>query len=575
LAYKIKIQILLKKKNLMNVSQLTILIFSIILLTNASCQTTRNERDPTVEANQWEEITLVLNSEKNYRNAYTDVEVYAVFSHPDHPDIRRPAFWDGQNFWKIRFASPVSSGTWTWESFCSDNENKGLHGIKGELKASTYNGDNQLITNGFLKMSEGKRNVVHANGSPFFLIGDTPWALPWRATVENAEIYARDRMEKGFNSALLMSFCPDTEAEGPDERAKENGFARAFRDIESGHINEPIIDYFQKLDEISKVLIDHHIVPVYQPIFHGYGWKGKKVLGWNTVPEEYERYMKYLIARYGASPAIWLVGGDGDGRSAGIREAGIITEEWDAYQQPTGIHYNPFDEFSESHPERFPHMNKTYQDELWLDFQWCQTGHGGKHLFHKVAKMYNNLPVKAVANGEPTYEGIRDPENGAGWWQGHEAWGQLMNGGTMGVVYGAGGLWQWKITAEEEGWPEWANSNNSWKDALRLEGSKYVGFMSKAIQGLDITDIEKKHELAEGKLCLAKINKTYISYLPEGGTITINSLKSGLPYEWFNPKSSEITSGGKVEGQKQKFEAPDHNPWVLIVGERIHQRPEL
>ncbi|MCC5930155.1 MAG: DUF4038 domain-containing protein [Cyclobacteriaceae bacterium] len=541
-------------------------LFITALIVTGAC--TRGTEKDAVVAEQWSEISIELLSEMDYANPYTDVEVYALFTHESHGKIRRPAFWDGGNSWKVRFASPVSEGSWQWESFSSEASDKGLHGRKGKLESAAYSGDNHLIANGLLRMSPGKRNAVHANGKPFFVIGDTPWALPWRATHEDVKVYAADRQSKGFNAALLMSFCPDTEAQGPDARATLQGFARAFEDIEEGHINKPVISYFQYFDQLVDVLIAHGIVPVYQPIFHGYGWKGLKVLGWDTQPEEYERYMKYLIARYGARPAFWLVGGDGDGRSAGIMEAGKITQQWDDYQQPTGIHYNPFDTPSEGHPNRYPHENKTYQDETWLDFQWCQTGHGGEHQFYKVEKMYDNLPVKAVANGEPTYEGIRDPENGAGWWQGHEAWGQFTSGGTMGVVYGAGGIWQWKISAEEEGWPAWANSEISWRDALHLEGSTYVGYMKEALHGLDIKDIEKRHDLAGGKLCLAKAGKTYLVYLPEGGEVQLQDLVNGLPFVWFNPKTAEFTEKGSVGASSQTFTAPDKAPWVLIIGSR-------
>ena len=56
------------------------------------------------------------------------------------------------------------------------------------------------------------------------------------------------------------------------------------------------------------------------------------------------------------------------------------------------------------------HYNRSYQDEPWLDFQWAQTGHDGLHLYHKVERMYDNKPVKACLNGEPTLvlRAIRD-----------------------------------------------------------------------------------------------------------------------------------------------------------------------
>ncbi|MCB0229540.1 MAG: DUF4038 domain-containing protein, partial [Anaerolineae bacterium] len=41
------------------------------------------------------------------------------------------------------------------------------------------------------------------------LAGDTAWALPWRATVEQCRIYAADRQAKGFSATRLMTVQPD------------------------------------------------------------------------------------------------------------------------------------------------------------------------------------------------------------------------------------------------------------------------------------------------------------------------------------------------------------------------------
>lgn len=528
-----------------------------------------NLSDPSVRAPQWEQITLEVLSAKTYQNPYTDVSVYAVFSHSGYGQIRRPAFWDGEDSWKIRFASPVSTGRWTWETFCSNPSDEGLHGQTGSLRAVRYRGNNPLIKRGLLGMSEGGRNVVHADGSPFFVVGDTPWALLWRATYEDALVYAGDRQQKGFNAALLMSFCPDRRAEGPDARATDQGFARAFEDIAEGHINEMIVSYFQYTDSLISILIDHGIVPVYQPIFHGFGWKGQGSLGNHVAAEEYERYMIYLIARYGARPAFWLVCGDGDCRSASVEAAGLATHKWDDYQQPTGLHYSPYDDGTPSWWDRpYPfdgHRNMSFQAEEWLDFQWCQTGHGNEHQFHKVERMYDNKPTRGVANGEPTYEGLGHPGNGSGWWQGHDAWGQLMHGGTMGVVYGAGGLWNWKITAGEEGWGSWANSLVSWRKALELPGSTYVGYVGKALCGLDIVDMERKKS-AQGIYYLAKEPAMAIAYLEDGGDIALEGLSDGLPFEWFNPLTGETVIKGVTTTFPHKYSAPGTGPWVLVVG---------
>jgi len=543
-----------------------IIAFLFFVLLNQSCKT---KFDSTLQAEQWQEVELVFNAEDTYPNPYTDVEFWVEFIGPDNEKLVRPGFWDEEQTWKVRFAGPTDSGNWQWTSHSSNPDDDGLNGKTGTLAAKPYSGSNPLIARGLLKMSPGKRNVVHADGSPFLMIGDTPWALPWRGTFETVTEYAENRQARGFNTALLMSVQPDREAVGPRSRTEDGGFDVAFEDLKDGHINQINPEYFQYFDSLRNILVNHGIVPVFQPVFHGFGWKGKKVLGKDMDADEYARFCRYLLARYGAKPAMWLVGADSDGSNVGVKEGGEMFEKWDAYQQPTGLHYSPFDAEKPAwwnNPEEFvPHLNRVSQSEDWLDFQWCQTGHGGDHQLHKVVLMYENKPTKAVANGEPTYEGIRDSANGAGWWQGHEAWLQFMSGGTMGVVYGAGGLWNWKLRAEEPGWPDWANSKASWREAMQLPGSVYVGYLGKALNGLDITDIEKHPELAGGQLCLAKPGKLYIVYLPDGGEVGIKNLPSEFSVKWFDPQKGEFVTELTGQGSESVFSSPAQGPFVLIV----------
>ncbi|MGI9550109.1 MAG: DUF4038 domain-containing protein, partial [Aurantibacter sp.] len=160
------------------------------------------------------------------------------------------------------------------------------------------------------------------------------------------------------------------------------------------------------------------------------------------------------------------------------------------------------------------------------------------------------------------YEGMNDGKNGLGWWQGEEAWMQLMHGGTMGVVYGAATLWQWKISPDEEGWPAWTDQPTSWMEAMQMEGSTYVGLVGKILEGINMTDIEKRWDLADGKPLLAK-RDLYIAYLNDGGEITVKDLPSDLNYSWIDPRTGEPAQIGKVTANS--FRAPDKNPWVLII----------
>ena len=272
-------------------------------------------------------------------------------------------------------------------------------------------------------------------------------------------------------------------------------------------------------------------------------------------------------------PALYLINLDGNALAPGVKPAGETIEKWDGYAQPVGLHYSPYDDWlakwaKDGDSSCCFHYNRRYQDEKWLDFQWAQTGHDGLHLYHKVQRMFDNKPTKAGMNGESTYEGMGEGKLGLGWWQGEDAWNQLMHGGTMGVVYGAVSLWQWKITPDEPGWPEWTNAPISWRQALNFEGGKYVGLVSKAFKDFDFTDMERRWDLTEdNKPLLAKEGIFYVSYLNTGGDIKIKGVPVGLSYYWFNPKTGAFENEGKTE-VGGSFHSPDSQPWVLLIGKR-------
>lgn len=484
----------------------------------------------------WQQMEFTLSAADQYANPYTDVDVWVRFVHESGVEIVRPAFWDGGSTWKARFASPLAEGIWRWQSFSAPRD-PGLAGQSGELCVAQSESTNRFYRRGFWRIPPGGRNLVHADGTPALLVADTAWALPWRATWEQCEIYARDRQAKGFNAVLLMSVQPDRYARGPRSRTERDGFDVGFEDLPNGHINQLNPAYFQYVDRLAEILVAHEIVPVWQPVFHGYGWKGLSVAGPVIPPAEYARYCRYLVARYGAQPAMWLVSGDGDGLAPGVDPGGWEIERWDAYGQPTGIHYAPH-----QHP-------CAYQDRSWLDFQWCQTGHNGEHVPQRVAVMWEQRPVKAVANGEPTYEHIGQFGRATGWWQGHEAWNNLTAGGTMGVVYGAGSLWQWRLDLEEVH-QEWCMAAHAdWRGALDFEGSRYVGLFGRIFEELPFEGMSPDYVHTYGRAGLWVPGKLFIVYLPDGGGLAL-ACTDGVPprYRVIDPRGGEVVGQGEGYG---------------------------
>lgn len=510
----------------------------------------------------WQTAEIALTAAASYRAPYTDVDVWADFTSEAGGTLRRPAFYDGDGTWRIRFAPPTA-GPWHWRTAASIQD-VGLSGVTGALDAGMKPNGHRFYCHGFWRMSPAGRSLVHADGTPALLVADTAWALPWRASEADVGYYARNRHGKGFNAVLLMTLQPDMRARGPRDRQADEGFDVAFEDLPQGRLTELNVGYFRTLDRLLGILVAHEIVPVLQPVFQGFGWKGLDVAGAVVPPGDYARYCRYLVARYGAAPVIYLVGADGWGTEPQIEAGGREVEAWDCYQQPTGVHYNP------------SATNREHQDAEWLDFQWCQTGHAGEHVPERVADMWRNVPARAVANGEPTYEHTRTDTTASAWWQGHEAWSNLCAGGTMGVVYGAANLWQWRHHPDEPGHsPYFLAASGSWREALDFPGSTYVGLVSRILGGLPTTDMEPDWTTFLSPRGLRVPRQLQITYQEHGGTLA-PMREDGLPrhYRVVDPCTGETVEDGiRVPGQP--ITDPRGGPRLVIFfdhGEPSHDR---
>jgi Protein of unknown function (DUF4038)/Domain of unknown function (DUF5060) len=502
----------------------------------------------------WGVVELQLTAHDDHPSPYGAVDVWVDFRHPGGRTLRRPGFWDGDRTWRVRFASPGVSGEWTWRSGSSVPD-AGLHGLTGRVVVEQVSpaASNRFLRHGFWTMSAGGRSLVHADGTPAVLVADTAWALPWRATLDEVRTYAADRKAKGFNAVLLMTVQPDMRAAGPRSRVVDQGFDVGFEDLSRGHLTDLRPDYFQYVDSILQILFEHEIVPVLQPVFHGFGWKGLDVAGPVVPPGEYARYCRYLVARYGAQPVVYLLGGDGTGREPQVAAGGAEVERCDAYHQPRGIHYRPHS------------TNRSHQDSSWLDFQWCQTGHRGEHVPERVTDMWRNTPVRAIANGEPTYEQSARADNAAGWWQGHEAWTNLCAGGTMGVVYGAASLWQWRRHPEEPGFePFFLAPAAGWREALHFEGSRYVGLVAKLLDGLPTTDVGPDWLHGPARALFAA-DRLYLSYVEDGGPLRLlTDVGIPLPYRVIDPCSGATIEEGVREKGQLLIACTSEGPLVYI-----------
>jgi hypothetical protein len=134
----------------------------------------------------WEMNQITLKADRQYKNAYTDVECWIDLKGPDFPK-RVYGFWDSDNIFIVRIVA-TKPGKWTWTSGSNQPGDDGLNNQSGQFRAFAW-GEEEKQQNpnrrGFIRPSAGGHALQYADGTPFFLAGDTwlagaTWRLPFR-----------------------------------------------------------------------------------------------------------------------------------------------------------------------------------------------------------------------------------------------------------------------------------------------------------------------------------------------------------------------------------------------------------
>jgi hypothetical protein len=411
-------------------------------------------------------------SGKAYPDPFNEIELDVAVTGPGGP-FRVPAYWAGGNEWRVRFAAP-QPGTYEFETVCSDAANADLHGQKGTLEVSAYSGGNPLLARGPLRVSADRRHFEHADGTPFFWLGDTWWMgftrrLRWP---EDFQLLAADRAAKGFTVIQIVAgLYPDMPAF--DERgANEAGLAW---EADFARVNPA---YSDMADLRVQWLVRVGLVPCIVGCWGYY-------LPWMGL-EKMKQHWRYLIARWGAYPVVWCLAGEGAmpyylsktkeqdkaGQIAGWTELGRYVRQTDPYRRPVTIH--PTDRGRDQ-----------VEDDSVLDFDMLQTGHGGydsiPNTIRTLIAQRRREPTMPVLVGEVNYEGIIHGTGGET--QRLAFWGCMLSG-AAGHTYGANGIWQMNTRAQPFGpSPHGATwGDQPWEDAYRLPGSEQLGLAKSLFQ---------------------------------------------------------------------------------------------
>src|SRR5215472_2120197 len=118
---------------------------------------------------EWEWV-----SGRQYDDPFNQLDVDAIITLPTAAEERVPGFWAGGSTWRLRYAPPAP-GVYKVRSVCSDVKNRDLHDQQLTIHVEPYGGVNPHYKHGPLKIATDGRHFAHADGTPFFWLGDTWW----------------------------------------------------------------------------------------------------------------------------------------------------------------------------------------------------------------------------------------------------------------------------------------------------------------------------------------------------------------------------------------------------------------
>ena len=103
----------------------------------------------------WTATEFEFQSQKDWTDAqaFNDVTLDVAFTSESGTVLTVPAFWDGGEVWRVRFA-PTEPGVWTYKTSCTPDD-VGLNGQTGRLKAVPYDGDLEIYRRGFVTTRDG------------------------------------------------------------------------------------------------------------------------------------------------------------------------------------------------------------------------------------------------------------------------------------------------------------------------------------------------------------------------------------------------------------------------------------
>ena len=559
----------------------------------------------------WEKQQLSFTAENHYNNPYTDVIIWIDLSGPSFHK-RVYGFWDGGQIFHLRFVAE-SPGTWTWKSG-SEPEDPGLDGKTGSLKVinwtETEKKENPL-RHGFLRATPNHHALEYADGTPYFIIGDTWYAagtnrFKWyndnieRPIGPNAGFkdYVRYRKAQGYNWVNIIASFPNWKTDGKPWHLVMNNSAKTtirsawlefgtgsaknmdneggrpffFPGKVPGYENEfPNVDsinpeYFKYLDRKIDYLNANGFIPFIEVSRRDAGLCWYKYYGW---PDSYARFIQYIYSRYQANNVVLSP------IHLDIIDETVSPADYTAAVNLVKKKYGPPPFGTLLSANANPSTLENWGENSWVTLQ--QIGNMREHNnYWYLTEIFNMKKPEPGFNGEPYYAGYRDARGpgAANYTRGAKGgtdldnmfvrssmYGSFLSGGLAGHVYGAEGIWGADIepSAPVHMWEAF-----KWRSGAQMKYLKTFAFsIGKNYQDLvpiaDLVSPNKTHDILSyvgWAYCARTPDKMiFLAYFERGcpqSQIRGAKLNGIYSAQWFNPRNGtwQNVGNGRLTSNK-------------------------
>jgi hypothetical protein len=430
---------------------------------------------------------------------------------------------------------------------------------------------------GPLRISGDDHFLQHADGTPFFWLADTAWALHQNLSRDDVVRYLDDGAAAGFNVIQLMS----VNAWALNDWKNYYGDV-PYLDDSAAKLNPP---FWQHLDWVidqaaarglfvllvygSPGRTDNHGAVTRTPAeAYAYGnalgmlYRDKPNLIWSggidVNPDDVKRVSLMGMAGWHA-----MAEGVADGAS------GVQNLDRQADWSSTLMTY---------HPRGGSTSSTWFHDAPWLDFNGAQIGWKGSTLLQTLDADYARKPSKPVVNIEPWYEQCTWKTPPVDDWDVRLQAYQSVFAGACGHTYGHHDIWPFDSPGSEYA--------KRWREALPAPGRMQMRHLRQLLESqsqagrvpLSKFVTPRERQTAEPLLLTQRIAATggvdgswAFVYTPRGASFSVDlaSLNGRqVTAHWFDPRTGELQSLGTLDKNRRKaFDPPgepgSRNDWIL------------